>query len=64
MQSGTAPFRYMYSNGQDDFFKEDYTDVLRQYVTNRDQQYGVYPMTEDLYYILSKGIEFMGWCDP
>lgn len=64
MQSGTAPFRYMYNNGQEDFFKEDYTDVLRQYVTQRDQQHGVYPMTEDLYYILSKGIEFIGWCNP
>lgn len=64
MQSGTAPFRYMYSNGQDDFFKEDYTDVLRQYVTNRDPATGVYPLTEDLYYILQKGIEFVGWCNP
>ena len=64
MQSGTAPFRYMYSNGQDDFFKEDYTDVLRQYVTNRDAATGVYPLTEDLYYILQKGIEFVGWCNP
>ena len=64
MQSGTAPFRYMYSNGQDDFFKEDYTDALRQFVTNRDAATGVYPLTEDLYYILQKGIEFMGWCNP
>ena len=64
MQSGTAPFRYMYCNSRDDFYKEDYTDVLRQYVTNRDAAHGVYPLTEDLYYILSKGIEFMGWCNP
>ena len=64
MQSGTAPFRYMYNNGQEDFFKEDYTDVMRQYVTNRDQTSGVYPMTEDLYYMLSKGVDFLGWCDP
>lgn len=64
MQSGTAPFRYMYSNGPEDFVKEDYTDVMRQYVTNRDAQHGIYPMTEDLYYMLSKGIEFLGWCDP
>lgn len=63
MESGTAPFRYMYNNGQEDFFKEDYTDVLRKYVTNRDQQCGVYPMTEDLYYILTMGIKFIGWCD-
>ena len=64
MQSGSAPFRYMYNNGQEDFFKEDYTDVMREYVTNRDQANGVYPLTEDLYYMLSKGVEFMGWCDP
>lgn len=64
MQSGTAPFRYMVYNSREDFFKEDYTDVLRQYVTNRDAASGVYPMTEDLYYILQKGIEFIGWCDP
>lgn len=64
MQSGSAPFRYMYNNGEDDFFKEDYTDAMRQYVTNRDQQTGVYPLTEDLYYILQKGIEFNGWCNP
>ncbi len=64
MQSGSAPLRYMYSNGQDDFFKEDYTDVMRQYVTNRDQTHGVYPLTEDLYYMLNKGMEFLGWCNP
>lgn len=64
MQSGTAPFRYMRYNSKEDFFKEDYTDVLRQYVTNRDATHGVYPLTEDLYYILQKGIEFIGWCDP
>ena len=64
MQSGSAPLRYMYNNGQDDFFKEDYTDVMRQYVTNRDQAQGVYPLTEDLYYMLNKGMEFLGWCNP
>ena len=63
MQTGTAPFRYMYNNGQDDFFKEDYTDAMRQFVTNRDKASGVYPLTKDLEYILKKGIEFIGWCD-
>lgn len=64
MQSGTTSLRYMYFNSREDFFKEDYTDVMRQYVTNRDPQHGVYPLTEDLYYMLNKGIEFIGWCDP
>ena len=62
MQTGTAPFRYSYDNGQDDFFKEDYTDAMRQYVTARDKTTGVYPLNEDLYYMLPLGIESMGWC--
>ncbi len=62
LQTGTAPFRYMYSNGPDDFFKEDYTDVMREYVTARDKATGVYPLTEDLRYMLPLGIEQNGWC--
>lgn len=64
MQTGSAPFRYSYNNGQADFFKEDYTDAMRQYVTNRDKASGVYPLNEDLYYMLPLGIEQMGWCRP
>lgn len=62
MQTGTAPFRYGYSNGQDDFFKEDYTDAMRQYVTNRDKASGLYPLNEDLYYMLPLGVYQNGWC--
>lgn len=62
MQTGTAPFRYMYDNGADDFFKEDYTDAMRQYVTAADKNTGVYPLTKDLYYILPMGIDNKGWC--
>lgn len=64
MQSGVTSFRYMYDNGPEDFFKEDYTDLMRQCVTNRDPRTGVYPLTQDLYYALTMGIEFQGWCDP
>lgn len=62
MQTGTTAFRYMYDNGPDDFFKEDYTDAMRKYVTARDKTTGVYPLNEDLYYILPMGIENIGWC--
>lgn len=62
MQTGTAPFRYSYDNGPDDFFKEDYTDAMREYVTARDKTSGVYPLNKDLYYMLPMGIEAMGWC--
>lgn len=59
--TGTAPFRYMYNNGKDDFFKEDYTDAMRKYVTNRCEYTGVYPLTEDLAYILPMGMKHIGW---
>ncbi len=58
---GVAPFRYAYDNGQDDFFKEDYTEAMQQFVTNRDKASGVYPMNEDLFYMLPMGIEYNGW---
>ncbi len=64
MQTGSAPFRYSYNNGKDDFFKEDYTDALRQYVTCRDKESGVYPLDADLYYILTMGTKMTGWCEP
>ena len=59
--TGTAPFRYMYNNGPDDFFKEDYTDAMRKYVTNRCPATGLYPLTEDLAYILPMGMALTGW---
>ncbi len=63
IESGTSPFRYVYNNGKDDFFKEDYTAVTREFITARDKTTGVYPLTEDLYYILKMGIDHMGWAE-
>ena len=60
--TGTAPFRYQYNNGKNDFFKEDYTDFMRRVVTAADKANGVYPLTEDLYYVLPLGINNKGWC--
>ena len=62
MQTGTAPFRYLRDNGKEDFFKEDYTEAMRQYVTAADKKTGVYPLTKDLFYILPMGIDNKGWC--
>lgn len=61
--TGTAPFRYSYNNGRMDFLKEDYTDAMREYVHNRDPKTGVYPMTEDLFYMLPLGIKHIGWAE-
>ena len=48
--------------------KEDYTDCMLQYVNCRNPQTGsatfeVYPLTEDLMYMLKNGGEHMGWWD-
>ena len=60
--TGTAPFRYLRGETKDDFFKEDYTDMMRQIVTAADKATGVYPLTEDLFYALPLGIDNKGWC--
>lgn len=60
--TGTAPFRYQSGDTKDNFFKEDYTDMMRQVVTAADKATGVYPLTEDLYYVLPMGIDNKGWC--
>ena len=44
--------------------KEEYTACMCQYVECVDDKgYGVYPMTEDLYYMLRNGGEYKGWWD-
>ena len=63
MQTGSAPFRYSYNNGKEDFFKEDYTDAMREYVTARDKTSGVYPLNKDLHYMISMGVQNNGWCN-
>lgn len=35
---------------------------MREYVTARCKTSGVYPLNEDLYYMLPLGIEANGWC--
>lgn len=60
--TGTSPFRYQRGDSKDDYFKEDYTDMMRQIVTAADKATGVYPLTEDLFYALPMGIDNKGWC--
>ena len=61
IESGTSPFRYTKDNGPDDFYKEEYTEATRKMITARDKSTGVYPLTEDLHYILTMGVDAMGW---
>ncbi len=53
---GGAPIRkYFYDENNEFIKKEDYTDILSTYFTNMDAELGIYPLTEDLMYILKYG---------
>lgn len=44
--------------------KEDYTECMLAYVKNADPTYGVYPLTEDLVYMMQNGGAHKDWWDP
>lgn len=46
------------------YHKEDYTGVLVAYSLHADPTTGVYPLTDDLIYMIQHGGEFKGWYTP
>lgn len=59
---GGAPIReYFYDENGKFLKKEDYTDILTDYFENMDEEWGVYPLTNDLVYIIQNGCN--GWWD-
>ncbi len=57
---GGAPIREYFYGADGNFIKkEDYTDILANYFENMDKEYGVYPLTDDLIYIIKNGCN--GW---
>lgn len=44
--------------------KENYSDCLYEYITCADGKEGVYPLTEDLKYIVQQHGGYQGWWDP
>ena len=58
---GTAFCRYFFDENGEFVKKEDYTDILSSYFSCLDVNYGIYPLTEDLAYILQNGS--IGWRD-
>lgn len=59
---GGAPVRkYFYDENGNFVKKEDYTDILVEYFGNMDPNYGVYPLTSDLVYIIQNACS--GWWD-
>lgn len=59
---GGAPIREYFFDADGNFLKkEDYTNILRTYFENMDENAGVYPLTKDLEYIIKNGCH--GWWD-
>jgi hypothetical protein len=58
--AGGAPIRHYFYDENGDFIKkEDYTDILTKYFDNMDKEYKVYPLNEDLVYIITNACS--GW---
>lgn len=59
---GGAPIRNYFYDEEGKFVKkEDYTDILVSYFDNMDPDLGVYPLTDDLIYMIQNGCN--GWWD-
>lgn len=60
--SGTTSLRKTFYNADGTLNKkEDYTDCIRKYILNRDAVTGLYPLTEDLEYMLKNGGDGADW---
>lgn len=56
--------RYFYDENGNFLKKEEYSDCVTKYIENADEKSGVYPLTDDLMYIIrQQGIQ-SGWFDP
>lgn len=56
--------RYFFDENGEFRSKESYTECLTEYIEYMDEDCGVYPLTEDLKYILQQRGEYVGWWDP
>ena len=58
--AGGAPIRHYFFDENGEFVKkEDYTEILMKYFDNMDENYDVYPLNEDLVYIINNACS--GW---
>lgn len=56
--------RYFFDSDGKFIKKESYSECLLEYIDNMDEDSGVYPLTEDLKYIIQQRGEHSGWWDP
>ena len=60
---GTSLNKSFYDENGEFVKKEDYTACMSSYVECIDEKTGLYPLTEDLIYMVQNGGEFKGWWD-
>ncbi len=60
--TGTA-FRCIYTDASGNEVREDYTAAMLSYGACADETYGVYPLTQDLAYMIQMGGQYLGWWD-
>lgn len=56
--------RYFFDENDEFVKKESYSECLLEYIEYVDETEGVYPMTEDLKYIIQQRGEYVGWWNP
>lgn len=59
----TGVVKYFYDESGNFLRKENYSDCLLEYIPNADEDAGVYPLTEDLKYIIQQSGDHSGWWD-
>lgn len=56
--------KYFFDEDGNFLKKESYSECLLKYIENMDADNGVYPLTEDLKYIIQQRGDHSGWFDP
>lgn len=59
----TGVVKYFYDENNEFIRRESYTECLLEYIPNADENEGVYPLTEDLKYIIQQSGDHSGWWD-
>ncbi len=55
--------KYFFDENENFIKKESYSECLLEYIEYVDEENGVYPLTEDLKYIIQQRGEYVGWWD-
>ena len=56
--------KYFFDENENFVKKESYSECLLEYIKHMDEDKGVYPLTEDLKYIIQQRGDYSGWFDP